>query len=339
MHVTVARPEELGPSEARRWAEFQQVSPIMSNPFLSLSYARAIGRARPNARVAVVEEGSKIEAFLPYELTCRGIGGPLGGPMTGLDGIVSSGAALDMRAVVRMASLRGWRFFHAPAEQRALNRYRYGYSYHGNAVFIINLTDGYDAYLRSRSRSLTKATAKQRQALARQFGPISLEWSSSSREHLHQLFEWKSAQFDSVREMYSDPTQRAVEELITADARDCSGIVSVLSAGERMIAVNLYLVGPRYLCGWEVAYDRDFARFSPGTIMFLALVEEAANRGFTWIDLGYGQDHYKQRLANDSYPIAGGAVWASRVEGASRTIYRRLIYEPRMRHKAAQGQN
>jgi CelD/BcsL family acetyltransferase involved in cellulose biosynthesis len=73
--------------------------------------------------------------------------------------------------------------------------------------------------------------------------------------------------------------------------------------------------------------------------MFLALVEEAANRGFTWIDLGYGQDHYKQRLANDSYPIAGGAVWASRVEGASRTIYRRLIYEPRMRHKAAQGQN
>jgi CelD/BcsL family acetyltransferase involved in cellulose biosynthesis len=308
----------------------------MSNPFLSLSYARAIGRARPNARVAVVEEGRKIEAFLPYELIHRGIGGPLGGPRTMLDGIVSSGAALDMRAVVRKAGLRGWRFSHAPAEQRALNRYHYDYSYHGNAVLIINLTDGYDAYLRSRSKSSTKRTAEKRRALERQFGPVSLEWSSKSREQLHQMAEWKFAQFGSVREMYSDATQSAVEELMFADAGDCSEIVSLLSAGERVIAIDLLLAGPRYLCVWQLAYDPNFARFSPGTILFLALIEEAAKRGFTWIDLGYGQDHYKQHLANDSYPIAGGAVWASRVEGASRAIYRRLIYERRMRHKVVQ---
>jgi CelD/BcsL family acetyltransferase involved in cellulose biosynthesis len=120
MQVTVVRPGDLGPSEADLWAKFQRSWPVMSNPFLSLTFAQAVGRCRPGARVAVVEDGGKIEAFLPFERAALAMGVPIGHPMNDLHGFIGSGAPIDARLVVRRAGLRGWRFAHAPAEQRAL---------------------------------------------------------------------------------------------------------------------------------------------------------------------------------------------------------------------------
>jgi hypothetical protein len=61
-------------------------------------------------------------------------------------------------------------------------------------------------------------------------------------------------------------------------------------------------------------------------LMYLALAEEGAGRGITLIDLCSGQDVYKFHLANDSYPVAAGAVWVSRTEDAARKVYRRLMH-------------
>jgi CelD/BcsL family acetyltransferase involved in cellulose biosynthesis len=45
---------------------------------------------------------------------------------------------------------------------------------------------------------------------------------------------------------------------------------------------------------WILAYDPDYSRFSPGTIEWFALFEEAARRGVEIVDFGYGDDRYKQ---------------------------------------------
>ena len=84
MRVTVVRPGDLGPSEASLWSMFQQSSPTTLNPFLSLTFARVVGRHRPDARVAVVETDRQIEAFLPFELADRRMGMPIGYPMNDL---------------------------------------------------------------------------------------------------------------------------------------------------------------------------------------------------------------------------------------------------------------
>jgi len=76
MRVTVVRPGDLGPSEASLWATFQQFSPTTPNPFLSLTFARVVGRSRPGARVAVVEADRQIEAFLPSNWLPAGWGCP-----------------------------------------------------------------------------------------------------------------------------------------------------------------------------------------------------------------------------------------------------------------------
>ena len=324
VRVTVVRPDELGLEEARLWAKFQQLSPVMLSPFFSLAFTQAIGRLRPNARVAIVEEGGRIEAFLPFEFSSKTLAVPLGGSMNNLHGFVHSGIPLDARWVVQQAGLRGWRFVHVPAEQRALVPYHYEGAVVENLG--IHLGDGHESYFGNRSKSLITEITRQRRALDRRVGKVSLEWHSSQPEKgLRQLVARKSNKYHGTKVLFSDPTAlRILEVLGTLEDENCRGVVNVLSAGERPVAIMHGLTGPRGLTCLFAAYDRELGRFSPGTMLMLAVAEEAANRGIDHLDLGGGQDSYKFRLANTSYPVAGGAVWVSRTEEFARRVYRRL---------------
>lgn len=336
VRVTVVRPDELGPHEAEAWSRFQQSSPVTTNSFLSLSFTQVVGRARAAARVAVVEEGGAPIAFLPFEISSGNVGMPIGWPLSDLQGFVGSGARLDAREIVKRAGLRGWYFRHAPADQQPLVRHQYRNT--TIQALVIDLEHGgYHQYLAGRSKSLVRNTARLRRVMERQLGTVSLEWSSSRPEHLRRLVEWKSGKYGAIRRLFAeDPTALAiVEELATADYADCCGIVHVLSAGGRPIVVYVDLLSFGSLTGWFTAYDPELSRFSPGTMMFLALAEDAANRGILRMDLGYGEHSYKFRLANDSYNVAGGAVWASGMEHAARRAYRWLYYDRRHDAKMA----
>lgn len=324
MRVTVVRPGELGPEEARLWAKFQQLSPVTLNPFLSLAFAQAVDRFRQKARVAVIEEEGKIEAFLPFELASRTIAVPIGSPMNDLQGFVHSGLPIDARQVIKRAGLRGWRFGQVPAEQRALIPHHYEGAV--TQAPAIDLSDGYESYFSARSKSLTTKKMRQRRSLERQFGTVSLEWQSSGpQESLRQLVAWKASKYHGTEKLVSDPTAlRILEELGSADDEHCRGVVSVLRADQRPVAINLGMTGPRGLTGWFAAYDAELSRFSPGTLLILAVAEQAAAQGLGYYDLGYGQDSYKFRLANTSYSVAGGAVWVSRAERTARRLYRRI---------------
>jgi CelD/BcsL family acetyltransferase involved in cellulose biosynthesis len=316
MRVSVVRPADLGPSEAGTWAKFQQNSPLTLSAFFSLTFAQATGRSRPNARVAVIEDNGQIEAFLPFEVSAAGPAIPIGYPMNDLHGFIGSGAPIDARWVIRKAGLRGWRFISAPTEQQPL----VSHHYRGTVVQVpvINLRTGYESQLSQRRKS--------RRALERELGPISFEWHSCRPDHLRQLLEWKARKYGGTRKLFStDPTAyRVVEELAAAANEDCRGVVGVLYAGEQPVAAHLGLLGPWALSGWFMSYDPGLNRFAPGMMMWSPLAEAAAEHGIPRIDLGYGQDAYKFGLANDSYQVAGGAVWSSRSEAAARSIYRRL---------------
>jgi CelD/BcsL family acetyltransferase involved in cellulose biosynthesis len=322
MRVTVVRPGDLGAAEADLWARFQKSSPELQNPFFSLTFAQVVGRHRPNARVAVVEADGAIQAFLPFELGPQRIGMPIGGAMGYLQGFVSGGAPVDARRVIRKAGLRGWRFTYAPAQQRALAPHHYA----GTLVEapFIDLSDGYKSYFASRSKKFTEDFRRHSRSLERHVGPASLEWGSSAPEHLRQLFDWRSARH-GPRELSAGPTfWGVVEELATTASEDCRGVVNVLRAGERIVAINCDLTGPGVLNGWFTVYDHEMRKFSPGTTMLLMTAEEAVRRDITRIEMGVSDDIYKNRIANASYPVAGGAVWVIPGERAAREFYRRL---------------
>jgi CelD/BcsL family acetyltransferase involved in cellulose biosynthesis len=142
------------------------------------------------------------------------------------------------------------------------------------------------------------------------------------------MISWKSARYEGTRKLFADPAATRILDTLAVTARDdCGGFVSVMLTGERPFAIGCSLIGPGGAAGWFTAYDPDVSRFSPGVMLALAIAEEAASRGVSHYDLGPGQDSYKFRLVNHSYPVAGGAVWATRAEAAVRQIYRRFRAE------------
>jgi CelD/BcsL family acetyltransferase involved in cellulose biosynthesis len=333
MHVTAVRPSELGSSEAGEWQKFQQSSPIASNPFFSLGYTQARGRAEANARIAVVEDYGKIQAFIPYEVGDDNIATTLGGSETALDGLVTSNVPIDVRSVISNVSLRGWRFSRAPAEQRSLDPHRYQGGHHWTTVPFIDLSSGYDKYIQGLDDGVIKRisrTARYKRALQREMGTVSFEWNTANPEHLTQLLEWKSIQYNQAREWFSNPKALAViRDVASMDNEYCRGVLGVLSAGPQTVAIMLSLQAPGTLAPWIMAYDSQFGRFSPGTIHLLALIEDATRHGVARIDLGYDLGQmgvYKARFSNCSYQVSGGGVWASRAEAAARSFYRRLRY-------------
>jgi CelD/BcsL family acetyltransferase involved in cellulose biosynthesis len=156
---------------------------------------------------------------------------------------------------------------------------------------------------------------------------VRLEWNSGDPAILSLLLEWKSAQFEYVRQWLSATSSRPmVDELAASDNEDCTGVTSVLYAGSKPVSIVLSLRSSHILTPWILAYDPEYSRFSPGTIEWLALFEEAAARGVQILDFGYGDDRYKQRFGNGSYMVGGGAVWARRLESAARSVYRRTRF-------------
>ncbi len=247
---------------------------------------------------------------------------PIGYPMNDLQGFVGSGAPVDARAVVRESGLRGWRFLHVPADQRALMPHQYRETV--VKCPVIDLSGGYEQYHQTMARTATYKNARKKQrSLERQFGPVRLVWGTPDQAHFRQLVDWKRGKYGGARRLFSDPAALPIiEALAAADADDCRGILSVMFAGDRAIANVLALAGPAGLSAWFSSYNPDWQHFSPGTIMWYLLAEQVAARGFTQIDFGGGQDGYKFSLANKFYPVAGGAVWASRVERTVRGFYR-----------------
>jgi CelD/BcsL family acetyltransferase involved in cellulose biosynthesis len=49
---------------------------------------------------------------------------------------------------------------------------------------------------------------------------------------------------------------------------------------------------------WFPTYNSRFKKYSPGSELILRVAEEAALRGITKIDFGYGDDPYKFRFCN-----------------------------------------
>lgn len=335
MRVTVVRPAELGPSEASLWARFQKSSTELQSPFFSLTFAQIVGRHRVNSRVAVVEIDGVIQAFLPYELGPHGIAMPIGEPMNNLQGFISGDAAIDARQVIRKAGLRGWRYTAAPLTQPVLAQHHYQWMV-VQAPFI-DLRDGYESYFASRSKKFTTDFGKQWRSLARRVGPVSLDWEIGRPTHVPQLIDWKSAKYGGARDLFAEPAaRRIVTELAASSGEDCSGLVNVLRAGERIVAVSFNLTCPGVLCGCLTGYDPEMGMFSPGKLALLATAEEAARRDIKRFELGAGQDSYKSRVANASYAAAGGVVWGIPGERTARRIYRRIFLDREPRRQAAQ---
>ena len=319
MRIAVIRPDELGPAEIAAWRSMQQASPLLANPFLSPEFAVAVGRFRPEARVAVLTEGQTVTGFFAFERRGLGLGVPIGGWLSGCQGLVHTpGAEWDPRELLRECDLAAWQFDNLIAGQQPLKRYEAA----TRPSPVIDLADGFEAYyakLWVKSHRFCRELARKARKLGREAGEVRIVPDSRDGGLLRTLTAWKSEQYR--RTCHVDRFERPwvgdlMQALLAARGDHVRGLLSVLYAGDQPVAAQFGLRAGNLLVGWFTGYDIRFAKYSPGIIHLMQLAEQLAKVNIHAIYMGKGAKRYTEAIKSHDVFVAEGVVTSRSILGA-----------------------
>jgi CelD/BcsL family acetyltransferase involved in cellulose biosynthesis len=88
--------------------------------------------------------------------------------------------------------------------------------------------------------------------------------------------------------------------------------IALMELGERLLAWHLLFRCGQDLWGYQMAYDDDFARLSPGTMLIPAVIDYGFARGFRVYDFLRGEEPYKMRWTTDFRQSHRVQIWNRR---------------------------
>ncbi|CAL9472362.1 GNAT family N-acetyltransferase [Streptomyces sp. enrichment culture] len=309
--MRVLRPDELGEGERERWRELRAATDAPRNPFMEPEFTTAVGRVRPQARVAVLYAGARPAGFLPYERGAWGQGRAIGFGVSDCQGaVLDPGHAPQTGELLRACSVSSFAFDNLEAGQELF----VPYAAEEHATYVIDVEKGYETYesvLRTQSPKFLRTTLAKERRLGRQVGPVRFVFDERDPAALRTLMDWKSAQYRRTgrRDRFArEWITRLVGRLAGTRAPQCTGTLSVLYAGDRPVAAHFGLRSASVLACWFPAYDPEFAKYSPGLVLHLRMAEAAAAEGIGTLDLGRGPAEYKDSLKTGELAVYEGAA-------------------------------
>jgi CelD/BcsL family acetyltransferase involved in cellulose biosynthesis len=308
MRARVCLPTDLGPVELAGWRAIRSRRPDLDSPFLAPEFTLAVGRARAQARVAVIEDGDgRVTGFFPFERRPLGLGVPIGAGLSDFQAIICEpDVDLAIGDLLAQCGLDTWHFDHLVATERAMVEPRAIQA----ASPLIDLRPGFEAYLADGEHRSHKALRQERK-LERDLGTLRFCFGAEDDRALEQLLVWKSAQYRRTsrpdRFAARDNVQ-LIRELAETREPDLTGVLVTLHAGDRLVAVELSLCSATVLSGWFPAYDVSLANYSPGSVRTLRTIQAAAQTGIQRYDMGKGDQEYKQWLKTGEVQVCEGWV-------------------------------
>jgi CelD/BcsL family acetyltransferase involved in cellulose biosynthesis len=88
--------------------------------------------------------------------------------------------------------------------------------------------------------------------------------------------------------------------------------VGLMELADRPLACQIGFRCGRKLWAYFKAHDRSFSRFSPGTMLFLAILDYGFSRGYEEYDSLRGEDTHKMTWSTDSREIFRLVIWSRR---------------------------
>ncbi|MFI9768882.1 GNAT family N-acetyltransferase [Streptomyces sp. NPDC052415] len=326
--ITVHGPRELSEPLRAAWHRAMDESPEYANPFLSPEFALGVGAHRGGVEIGVLHEHGEPVGFLPYERNLLGIGRAIGLGLSDRQALVHRpGIVWDTEELLRGCGLASFEFDHLVEEQKPFGRYVTGMF--ASPVIDLEPGDGdYAQWLRATYPGQARTTLKKERRLGRDLGEVRFVFDERDPQVLRRLMEWKSAQYRRTGRMdrFARPwIVDLVDHLFRLREEHCTGVLSVLYAGERPVAAHF---GPRsrtVLAAWFTAYDPELHYYSPGLMMHLRTAEAAARHGVRLIDLGRGDKEYKDWLKTRELRVGEGFATRPHPVAAAHRMWRRPV--------------
>jgi CelD/BcsL family acetyltransferase involved in cellulose biosynthesis len=320
MRINVVHPMELGPCEVESWHRMQRATPSFWHPFLSPEFASAVGRHRPQSRVAVLMDGHDAIGFFPFEKRRLAVGVPISGWLSACQGVIHGpGAQWNACDLLRGCGLSAWRFDNLIADQLPFK------AYHAATAPspVIDLTEGFASYyakLRARAPDMCRELERKTRKLGREAGELRLVCDSSDPEVLRLLMAWKSEQYrrtNTVDRFEQSWITGLLEDLLATRTDHLSGLLSVLYADDEPVSIQFGLRADNLLIGWFAGYNIEFGKYSPGLMQIRLMAEALGTVGVTKLHMGKGAKGYTYALKNCDTCVSEGIATDRSLPGAA----------------------
>lgn len=348
----VMRPSALGAAETDVWHHIMGQSPYLRRAFFAPGFALACERSGRRAYVAVLHDGSEVQAFFPFQFKTLWhervrLAERIGGNMSqGASLVASPGVSMESQRLLRLCGLsamhvtqlmQGQEQFGLDAEWSQL----------GYLTDVRNGPEAYFAALLERDRLLVRDTERRERKAEKTYGPLHYTATDTiTSAMLAELIRSKRVQYSRTQapDPFINPANvRLIDVMNEMAAPDCRLVMHRLSAGERVLAQHLGVQYDDVISHWFPVYDPDARSVSPGRLLLWNMIRRAADDGVRIIDYGEGDQLYKQELSSGTLRY-GRALWLS---GGLRSFpahtYQRLEWRLQARRRrlgsqaAAQG--
>ncbi|MCF6291947.1 MAG: GNAT family N-acetyltransferase [Robiginitomaculum sp.] len=305
--------DELGTSERDLWRSLRQGQEVLCSPYFSDHWVKQVALVRNDVKVAVLlQDNGRIAGFLPYQQLQTGLALPVGGALSDYHGIIAnSDYRVDFQQIMQQINVKRFDFSYIPKTQACFS----SYAWVEQRSHIIDISNGWDAYLQQRKQRGSSANyraEKRVRKLVKDFGELRLKTHSKDQKVFDQLLNWKRSQYRKTRNpdvFASNWTRDLVQNLFeNGKSGEFGGVLFALYAGDQLIAANYCLGESDVLHSWFIAYSPEFAKYSPGLVLFEKMIEHLAETNIREIDLGTGNYRFKTSLANKSRMVNAGFV-------------------------------
>lgn len=311
VRVATVRPRYLTDEQIATWLDFQRSSSAFGDPFLSPGFAIAVDEFRRDVHVATIADASGMLGFLAFQRGRWPLAYPVGSGISDAQAIVHRPDwRVDGPVVLAGAGLARYAFDNLVSRQNGLANARKIV----RSNWVVDLSVGWDGYLTGRRAARTSViddTRRDMGRLERDHGPVAFAAHNASQDAFALLKRWKSEQYLSTGAW--DRFEEAwivgvLERLVLDDLQGCSGQLSTLSVGDRVVAVHLGLRSEDRLVSWFPAYDPAYSRYGVGRQLLLRLLQHSCEQGLAGVWLGQGAEAYKQRFANRTEDVVEGRL-------------------------------
>lgn len=324
MDVTLVPGNQLTDEQIGLWTNFIETNSTLSSPFFRPEFTLAVAAERHDIEVAILKEAGEIQGFFPFQRRWKRLGLPVGEPLSDFQGIIGpADLACDPRQIIRDCGLAAWMFNHLLTEQVHFQPYHETVS----PSLFIDLSEGFDSYEEERRRKGAKffrQLRRKRRQVTKEIGAVRFEFHTTDKNVFATLLRWKASQY--IRTKHSnvlafDWIVNVLRRIWNQKAEGFAGKLSALYFGDRLAAVEFDMRSRTVLHRWFPAYDSNLARYSPGTMCALGVIENAHQHGIRRIDLGKGIESHKRQWTSKSIDVVEGTVTSSRTTQACYSTY------------------
>ncbi len=323
--VDIVSPAGLSEDQRAAWRRLRWTRGEYATPFFSLAFTEAVEWSRGDVRVAVLSRGGQPIGFFPFHRV-NGVAVPVGRYFNDAHNVIASPeTTVDWLELLERCDVKAFDF-HALVAADPRNPLERGFG--TVQSFSARLGDDSAAFLDQlgqQHRTIRRQSQKSRK-LSREVGKITLEFDCRDDALLAQTIQWKRNQYrrTHILDLFSpDWTRRLMQRLHEVPPGGAPpggapqeggapggvrGLLSVLRAGDQIVAAHYGLLESEMLHYWFPCYDPAFAIYSPGTALFTEMVREASHYGLRFIDMGYGEQPYKRKQTDVTTTVTFGCI-------------------------------